>query len=368
MHQAQRSLGGVLFPVLALLLALVFNKGEYLLSHLPGSVAFAPSALAFILLIGCVIAALAHAEVVSARLGEPFGTLFLTIAVTIIEMSIVVSMVESGTDDPTEARESVFAAIMIVCNGLVGICLLLGGLRHREQEIHPMGASAYLAVLTALSVTTLILPNHTRSTFGPTLSAGQLAFVSILSVVLYGAFLFIQTVRHRSYFVDANYDADHVGERPDDWRTMVALIWLGASLLGVVFLSRPVIANVEEVLRDIGVADVNAVAGASMALLVLLPEALNAIRAAMRNSLQTALNGALGSILATVGLTVPAVAAVSLIGDHELILGLDSRDSVMLMLTLLLSVISFGAGRTNVLTGFVHLVVFATYVFLLFVP
>lgn len=369
MHSPRRSLGGILFPALGLALALVLNKGEHLVASLPGSVAFAPGALAFILLIGCVLATLSHAEVVSAKLGEPFGTLFLTIAVTIIEVSIVVSMVESGSDDPTEAREAVFAAIMIVCNGLVGACLLLGGMRHREQEVHPMGASAYLAVLTALSVMTLVLPNYTRSTQGPTLTSLQLAFVSTVSVVLYGAFLFIQTVRHRSYFLEIKEIPGEIPEKkPSEWQTFVALILLGASLLCVVFLARPVTANIEDQLREMGVEDVNAVAGAAMALLVLLPESLNAIRAAMRNALQTALNGALGSILATIGLTVPAVSAVSLLGDHELILGLDGRDTVLLTLTLALSIVSFGAGRTNVFTGFVHLVVFATYIFLLFVP
>lgn len=230
-----------------------------------------------------------------------------------------------------------------------------------------MGASAYLAVLIALSVMTLILPNYTRSTYGPTLSTSQLAFVSTLSVLLYGAFLFIQTIRHRTYFLDSN-GVGESHERPSERQTFVALVWLGASLLGVVFLSETVTVDIENALRYVGVEDVNAVTGAATALLVLLPESLNAIRAAMRNALQTALNGALGSILATIGLTVPAVSAVSLVNENELILGLDSRDSVMLMLTLMLSVVSFGAGRTNVLTGFVHLVVFATYVFLLFVP
>jgi Ca2+:H+ antiporter len=355
MQDARVTTGGLVFPPLALLFAFVFNAGESWLQQVHPSVAFLPPTLAAILAIGAIFAALQHAEVVGGRLGEPLGTLVLTLSVTVIEVALMASMVEHGAEDPTEAREAVFSAIMIVCNGLVGLCLLLGGFRHGEQELHPMGASAYLAVLIALSVLTL--------------SPGQLVFVSVLSTSLYGAFLFIQTVRHRSYFLDVHAAAvGHEARRPTPGQSMFSALGLLASLLGVALLAEHVIPAVEEGLKWAGIMEVNRVTGAAMAALVLMPESLNSIRAATRNALQTSLNGALGSVLATIGLTVPAVALLSLASGNEIMFGLDKRDSAMLMLTLMLSVVSFGAGRTNVLTGLVHLVVFATYVFLLFVP
>ncbi len=232
-----------------------------------------------------------------------------------------------------------------------------------------MGASAYLAVLIALSMLTLVIPNFTTSSYGPTLSPAQLVFISVLSILLYGAFLFIQTVRHRSYFLDAHAAAlGHGAFEPTLWETFLALCGLLASLLGVSLLSQRVIPGLEEGLASIGVGEVNPVTGAAVALLVLLPESINSLRAAQRNALQTSLNGALGSVVATIGLTVPAVALMSLSTGREIVFGLGMRDTAMLVMTLMLSVVSFGAGRTNVFTGLVHLVVFATYVFFLFFP
>lgn len=369
MQTARITLGSILFPALALALAAAFVFGERWIAQIPASVSFVPPAVAAIVLIGAVFAALQHAEMIGARVGEPYGTLVLTIAVTIIEVSIMASMIEHGNEDPTEAREAVFSAIMIVCNGLVGFCLLLGGFRHHEQEIQPMAASAYLAVLIALSVLTLILPDYTSSSYGPTLSSSQLAFVSMLSVLLYSAFLFIQTVRHRSYFIDAHMAAMGDGEaKPSRAMTIFGAIGLGAGLLSVALLAERVVPGLEDGLRWAGLDDVNRVTGAAVAMLVLLPESINSIRAAARNALQTSLNSALGSVVATIGLTVPAVALFSIATDREIMFGLKKRDTVLLLLTLLLSVVSFGAGRTNLLTGLVHLVVFATYAFLLFVP
>jgi len=369
MQTARMSAGAVVVPALALTLAAGFLLGERWISQIPASIDFIPPTLAAILLIGSVFAALQHAEIIGAKVGEPYGTLVLTIAVTIIEVAIMASMIEHGDEDPTEAREAVFSAIMIVCNGLVGLCLLLGGFRHHEQAIQPMAASAYLAILIALSVLTLILPDYTTSSYGPTLSSSQLIFVSVLSVLLYSAFLFIQTVRHRSYFIDVHVAAvGHGAKKPSRAMTILGVVGLGASLLGVSLLAERVVPGLEEALGAIGVDDVNRVTGAAVAMLVLLPESLNSIRAATRNALQTSVNGALGSVVATIGLTVPAVALLSIATNRDIVFGLDKRDTVLLLLTLLLSVVSFGAGRTNLLTGLVHLVVFATYVFLLFVP
>lgn len=369
MHGGRITVGGVVFPALALGLAALFKATEMWIAHADPALAFGPPMLAGALLIGAVFATLEHAEIVGSKLGEPLGTLVLTISVTIIEVAIMASMIAHGAEDPTEARETVFSAIMIVCNGLVGLCLLLGGFRHGEQELQPMGASAYLAVLIALSILTLILPNYTTSTRGPTLSETQLGFVSALSILLYASFLFIQTVRHRSYFLDAHAAALGHGEgKPALGETWFSAVGLAASLLGVSLLAERVIPALEEGLKWTGVEEVNPVTGAIVSMLVLLPESLNSIRAAHRNALQTSLNGALGSVVATIGLTVPAVALMSIATDREIMFGLNQRDSAMLLLTLMLSVVSFGAGRTNVLTGLVHLVVFATYVFLLFVP
>ncbi len=369
MRAARMTVGGVVFPALALLLGAAFSLGQAWFDNIHPALAFAPPIFAALLIIGAVFTALRHAEVVGARFGEPLGTIVLTISVTIIEVAIIGSMIAHGSEDPTEAREAVFSAIMIVCNGLVGLCLLLGGFRHGEQELHPMGASAYLAVLIALSVLTLILPNYTTSTEGPTLSAAQMVFVSVLSMLLYGAFLFIQTVRHRSYFIDTHSAAvGHGDMKPTRAQTGVAAVGLAASLAGVAILSEHVVPGLEEALTWAGVRDINPLTGAAVAALVLLPESLNSIRAAARNALQTSLNGALGSVVATIGLTVPAVALMSLATDREIMFGLNKRDSAMLMLTLMLSVVSFGTGRTNVLTGLVHLVVFAAYIFFLFEP
>ncbi|HEY8162887.1 MAG TPA: ionic transporter [Methylocystis sp.] len=369
MQGGRITIGGVIFPVLALGLAGAFRATEDWLQNMHSAIAFAPPLISAIIIVGAVFATLQHAEIVGAKVGEPLGTLVLTISVTIIEVVIMASMISHGAEDPTEAREAVFSAIMIVCNGLVGLCLLLGGFRHGEQELHPMGASAYLAVLIALSILTLILPNYTITTPGPSLSRAQLGFVSVLSILLYGSFLFIQTVRHRSYFMDVHAAALGHGEgKPTLGETLFSFVGLGASLLGVSLLAERVIPALEDALTRAGVAEVNSVTGAAVAALVLLPESLNSIRAAARNALQTSLNGALGSVVATIGLTVPAVVLMSLAINRDIVFGLDQRDSAMLMLTLMLSVVSFGAGRTNVLTGLVHLVVFATYVFFLFIP
>jgi Ca2+:H+ antiporter len=361
--------GAAIFPTLGLLAAAGLFFCAPLLQTAPPGALFAIAALAAILLIGSVFAALDHAEIVGVWLGEPYGTLVLTIAVTIIEVAAMASMIAHGADDPTEAREAVFSAIMIVCNGLVGLCLLLGGFRHGEQELQPMGASAYLAVLIALSVLTLIIPDYTTSAAGPRLTNVQLVFISFLSITLYGAFLFIQTVRHRSYFLDARSAAKgHFDTRPSMRQALFAGLGLVASLITVAVLADRVVPAMEEGFELLRVRNVNAASGAALAALVLLPESLNAIRAAARNALQTALNCALGSVVATIGLTVPAISFFCLLTGHDIVFGLEKRDTMMLLLTLLLSVVSFGAGRTNVLTGLVHLVVFAAYVFFIFVP
>ncbi len=319
-------------------------------------------------LIATVFAAVYHAEVVAHRVGEPFGTLVLALAVTIIEVALIVSMMVTADASKAElARDTVFAAVMIVCNGIVGLCLLAGGMRHREQAFQLQGANAALVVLIALTTLTLVFPNLTTTTAGPTFSPSQLIFAAIVSIILYASFLFVQTVRHRDYFLPADGGAEgpHAPPPPNK----VALLSAGLlmiSLVAVVALAKALTPMMEFGIEKAGAP--KSVVGIIIAGLVLLPEGLAAYRAARANRLQTSMNLALGSVLASIGLTIPAVAAVSLLLHKPLTLGISPKEQVLLALTLLVSVITLGTGRTTVLQGIVHLVIFAAFLFLAIVP
>ena len=325
-------------------------------------------AAAGIVLVATVFAAVHHAEVVAHRTGEPFGTLILAVAVTVIEVALIVSvMVAAPAEKAGLARDTVFAAVMIVCNGIVGVCLLWGGARHHEQGFQIHGASAALAVLAALTTLTLILPNVATTAPGPVFSTSQLIFEGIVSLVLYGAFVFIQTVRHRDYFLMAESGGDEVhAPPPSDRAAAFSAILLLISLVAVVGLAKSLTPTIETAVARLEVP--KAVVGIIIAALVLLPEGLAALRAARANRLQTSLNLALGSALASIGLTIPAVAVVSIVLDQPLVLGLDAKDQVLLALTLLVGVITLGTGRTTVLQGIVHLVIFAVFLFFAMVP
>lgn len=322
----------------------------------------------FPILFGTVFASVHHAETIAERIGEPYGTLVLTLAVTTIEVALIVSIMLTGDSNPTMARDTVFAVFMIVCNGLVGICILLGGLKYREQGFRVEGAGSYLSVLVALVILTLVLPNFTLAVSGPLYSTGQLAFVSTVTLALYAVFLYIQTIRHQDYFViphrHGTDEAPHA--RPSNAATAMSFALLLVSIGGVVLLAKKFARVVDTGIEAIGAPD--AVAGVLVAILILLPEGVAAMRAARRDELQRSINLALGSSLATIGLTVPAVAVVTIVLERNLILGLDAKEEVLLALTIFLSLLTFGTGRTNILFGFVHLVVFATFVFLQFVP
>ena len=316
-------------------------------------------------LVATVFAAVYHAELIAHRVGEPFGTLVLAIAVTVIEVALVVSVMISGGPDKTAlARDTVFAAVMLVCNGVVGLCLLAGGVRHHEQGFQVQGASSALAVLAALTTLTLVLPNFTVSAPGPVFTTSQLAFVGVVSLVLYGVFVFVQTVRHPGYFLSDETDAHAAA--PTTGAAIASAILLIVALVAVVGLAKALSPVMEAGLSRAGAP--KAVLGVVIAALVLLPEALAALRAAGANRLQTSLNLALGSSLATIGLTIPAVAAVSIALGTPLTLGLGAKEEVLLALTLLVSVITLGTGRTTVLQGAVHLVILAVYLFLAVVP
>jgi Ca2+:H+ antiporter len=319
-------------------------------------------------LAAAMIAAVAHAEHFAHRTGEPLGTLVLTLAVTVIEVALITPVAFGGTGDPALARDTVFSVIMIVCNGLAGLCILVGGLRHREQDFEVKGANAYLSVLTALSVLTLVLPKYTSTTLGPTLAPSQLFFAALVTLLLYGVFLYIQTVRHTDYFILTGGPRKTAGSAPRGERVplwKISLLLL-ASLLGAVLLSKAFAASLKTGFDSLGAP--HGLAGLSVALLVLLPESITALRASRANELQRSINLALGSSLATIGLTMPAVAGISLYLGRDLILGLDDKAALLLILTLLLSTLTFGTGRTNILYGFVHLIIFATYILLIFLP
>jgi len=319
-------------------------------------------------LIAAVFAAVYHAEVVAHRIGEPFGTLVLAVAVTVIEVALIVSvMVGAAADNAALARDTVFAAVMIVCNGIVGLCLLTGGVRHHEQDFKVQGASAALAVLAALTTLTLILPNVTTTVAGPAFSTSQLVFAGAFSLVLYGSFVFVQTVRHRDYFLPVDNGGEDAHVPPPSRRTaLVSTGLLLVTLVAVVGLAKALTPTLE-----MGVAWLDApkaVVGIVIAALVLLPEGLAALKAARANRLQTSLNLALGSALASIGLTIPAVAVVSIVLRQPLDLGLDMKEVVLLAVTLLVGVVTLGTGRTTVLQGIVHLAIFAAFLFLAVVP
>lgn len=319
-------------------------------------------------LIATVFAAVYHAEVVAHRTGEPFGTLVLAVAVTVIEVALIISVMIS---DPAEkaglARDTVFAAVMIVMNGIVGLCLLWGGARHHEQGFQIQGASAALAVLAALTTLTLVVPNVVATEVGPMFSTSQLFFAGIVSLVLYGSFVFVQTVRHRDYFLPLEAEDEDAHAPPPSNRTAAASAGLLlAALVAVVGLAKSLTPMVEAGIDWFSVP--KAVVGIVIAAVVLLPECLAALRAAQANRLQTSLNLALGSVLAAIGLTIPAVALVSIVLRQPLALGLDDKDQVLLVLTLIVSVITLGTGRTTVLQGIVHLAIFAVFLFFAVVP
>jgi Ca2+:H+ antiporter len=319
-------------------------------------------------LIATVFAAVYHAEVVAHRVGEPFGTLVLAIAVTIIEVALIVSvMIKGGPDKATLARDTVFAAVMIVCNGIIGLCLLAGGIRHYEQGFHVQGAGAALAVLAALTILSLVLPNFTTSSPGPMFNAPQLIFAGVISLVLYGSFVFVQTIRHRDYFLPIEPDQTEGHAPPSSTRVAIrSFLFLLAALVVIVGIAKSLTPALERAIAIFGAP--KAVVGIVIAALVLLPEGLAAFRAARVNRLQTSVNLSLGSALASIGLTIPAVAATSLVINKPLALGLDGKEEVLLALTLILSVITFGTGRTTVLQGMVHLTVFAAFIFVAVVP
>jgi Ca2+:H+ antiporter len=323
-----------------------------------------------VVLISVVLAAVHHAEVVAHKVGEPFGTLILALAITVIEVSLIVTiMLSDGEQGSTLARDTVFAAIMLILTGIIGLCLLMGGYRYKEQVFVKQGVSAALVTLTAITVLTLVLPNYTTSEAGPVYSTSQLIFVAIVSLVLYMGFVLVQAVRHRDYFLPedtSKEDEDTHAAPPTNFTATVSVLFLVIALAVVVILSKKLSPAIEKIVVDMGAP--KSLVGIIIAAVILLPEGLAALRAARNNRLQTSLNLALGSALASIGLTIPAVAIVGYFTGFTITLGIDTRSTLLLLLSLFTISISFGAGRTNILQGIVLLVILATYLFTTIVP
>jgi Ca2+:H+ antiporter len=312
-----------------------------------------------------VFAAVHHADVVAHRVGEPYGTLVLALAVTLIEVALVVSLMIAGGEEAAGlARDTVFAAVMIILNGIIGLCLLVGAFKHNEQTFNLDGVSAALVALGAIVVLTLVFPNYTVTAPGPYYSPSQLVLIAVVSLVIYGAFIFAQTIGHRGIFVPD--EAQQHASPPGNGVTAASAVLLLACLTAVVLLAKKLAPSLEAAVAHVGAP--NAVVGVIIAAIVLLPEGLAAVRAARANRLQTSLNLALGSALASIGLTIPTVSILSLYMKTRLMLGIDTKSTVLLMLSLFITAIALRTGRTILMHGIVLLVIFIVYLFTTVVP
>jgi len=323
-------------------------------------------ALVAVVLIGAVLAAVHHAEVVAHRVGEPFGSLILAVAVTVIEVALIITlMISGGPETETLARDTVFAAVMITCNGIVGISLLFGTRGGSTTRFNSEGTGAALGVVATLATLTLVLPNFTTSEPGAQFSAPQLAFAAIASLVLYGVFVVTQTVRHRDFFLPVGKTEEHT-EAPTNRQTFISLGLLAISLVAVVGLAKAVSPSIEHGVAALGIP--NSFVGVVIALLVLLPEGLAASRAALRERMQTSLNLSYGSAMASIGLTIPAIAVATLWLDGPLTLGLGETQMVLLILTVVVGVLTIIPGRATRLQAILHLIIFAAFIFLAINP
>ena len=326
--------------------------------------------LAAILLGASVFAAVYHAEVLAIKLGEPFGSILLAVAVTVIEVGLIVSIMLSGIQgSESVARDTIYSAVMIVLNGVVGFCLVIGGRRHHEQTFQLQGASSALAVLGTLAGLTLILPNYTVTAAGPYYSVVQLVLVGIASLMLWSVFVFVQTVKHRDYFLDAPSDSeatDTAHEKPSNKVALLSLILLLVSLDAVVLLAKLLSYPLDKGVQAAGLPP--AFVGVIIAAITLLPEGFAAAKSALLNRLQNSINLSVGSAIASIGLTIPTVALVSLRLDQQLVLGVSPAQLSLLVLTLFVSTLTLGTGRTTVLQGVIHLIIFAAFLLISAVP
>jgi Ca2+:H+ antiporter len=318
----------------------------------------------FAVVLGSSLAVVRHADALAGQLGEPYGTLILTLSVTFIEVMSISAVMLHG-NNPTLVRDTIFAVVMIILNGMVGVSLLVGGWRHREQQYNLQGANSYLGVILPLTVLSLILPNFTRTTAGPTLSPAQAAILGLMSVGLYVAFLAMQTGSARAdfTFADRTETAEDGPQHADRRMLATHAGLLVAYMIPVVFLAEALAHPINYFIATLGAP--TALGGVTIAVLVATPEAIGAVRAALANRMQRSINIFLGSVLSTIGLSIPIMLVVAHLAGRQLVLGLQHTDVLMLLLTLAVSVITFASGRTNILQGLVHLVLFVGYLLLI---
>src|SRR5438132_4416790 len=324
----------------------------------------------FVAVLWSAISVVRHADCLALKCGEPYGTLILTLSAITIEVMMISAAMLHGANNPTLARDTMFAVLMIALNGLVGVSLLLVGLRYLEQHYNIQGTNAYLNTIMALAVLGLVLPNYTTSLSGPRFSAVQEVFLVVTSLSLYAIFLLIQTTRHRQYFMEAEQTAvtpDNGHDRNLQLRSVGyhgAILFL--YLIAVVVLAEKFAIPLDNLIERFGMPQ--AFGGAIVAGLVLAPEALSGINAAMRNQLQRSVNILQGSVLASIGLTIPAVLIIGMTTKRSVTLGIEGGNLPLLLLTLAVSVVTFGSGRTSVLQGCIHLLLFAVFFLLIFAP
>ena len=339
--------------------------GEVLFAHLPEVSGFAFLFLwLFAAVLGSCLNVVRHADGIAEILGEPYGTLVLTLSVTTIEVLGISAVMLHGDNNPALVRDTLFSVVMVILGGMAGLSLLLGGWRHREQPFNLQGANSYLGVIIPLAVLSLVLPNFTRTTEGPMLSAMQQLFIALMCAGLYGAFLALQTGRHKAYFTAAigvPHHGEHVQEKGALLRHAVLLL---AYILPVAFLAEAMAHPIDYLIETLHAPAV--LGGVIIAVIVATPEAVGALRAAMANQLQLSVNIFLGSVLSTIGLTVPVMLVISHATGHPVFLGLPGTDQVLLLLTLAVSMVTFSSGRTNIMQGAVHVVLFAAFLLMMF--
>ncbi|MDI9639479.1 hypothetical protein QPK87_18770 [Kamptonema cortianum] len=345
-------------PPLALL-GLILSAGDYVaLSQL----------FLLALLFSCVLTAIHHAEVVAHRVGEPFGTLTLALAITTIEVGLILSIMLAGTGHEMLARDTIFSALMLICTGIVGLCLTVGSVKYGELAFKTAGATSALTALTVLAGICLVLPNYTTSAPGPLYVRGQLLFVAITSAVVWASFVWLQSGKHRDYFLPEEMELDHSthAQLPSVKMTLFSVFALLTSLISVVGLAKLTSPRIEEVVRSAGLPV--ATLPVLIAFIVLLPETGAALRAAARKRLQTSMNLALGSALASIGLTIPAVVVAAILLNQPIALGIEPKHTAILAITLFVNALTFILAKANLLLGVVHLVLCATFLVTIILP
>jgi Ca2+:H+ antiporter len=321
----------------------------------------------FVVVLWSAISVVRHADCLAIKCGEPYGTLILTLSAIAIEVMMISAAMLHGKNNPTLARDMMFAVVMIALNGLIGLSLLLGGLRHHAQVYNLQGTSAYLNTIMALSVLGLVLPNYTLSLSGPRFSTVQEIFLATTSIGLYAVFLLLQTTRHSQYFMEAETAAQDSSHHPEHMRSApYHSVMLMIYLLIVIVLAEKFAIPLDNLIEQFGMPQ--ALGGAIVAALVLAPEALAGINAARKNQLQRSVNILHGSVLASIGLTIPAVVTIGMTFKRSVILGIEGGNLPLLLLTLGASIVTFTGGKTSVLQGCIHLLLFAVFVLLIFCP